>query len=203
MNSYGTFRQVATRLVAGEAPKAIPVPTKRKRTLAEFTAKTGIRTMQSDGTLYVEPANKGVNAYDALAYDHVPQGIARPVPVGKQPEKPTFRVIGQHPSTIAECMAAVNRLTPAAKPSRISNKESLLTERPAIDPRAGVKVRRVTAFQGFEYIDKSDAARREYLEANSLDNVLLPTAANDLCPKCGMTVSCKCDKFDRHGRKLV
>ncbi len=41
--------------------------------------------------------------------------------------------------------------------------------------------------------------RRRYLEANSLDNILLPTAANDLCPKCGLTVSCKCDKY-RNGR---
>lgn len=44
---------------------------------------------------------------------------------------------------------------------------------------------------------------RAWLVANSLDNVLLPTAANDLCPRCGLTVSCKCDKFDRRGHKLA
>lgn len=42
--------------------------------------------------------------------------------------------------------------------------------------------------------------RRSWLAANSLDNVLLPTAANHLCFKCGMTVNCRCDKFTGTGR---
>lgn len=45
--------------------------------------------------------------------------------------------------------------------------------------------------------------RQDWLQANSIDNVLLPTAANYLCPKCGHTVNCKCDTYDRQGRKIT
>ncbi len=41
-----------------------------------------------------------------------------------------------------------------------------------------------------------------YLQANSHNNILLPTAANYLCPKCGMTLGCRCHLFDKFGRKL-
>ncbi len=45
--------------------------------------------------------------------------------------------------------------------------------------------------------------RTQWLRDNSIDNILLPTAANYLCPKCGLTRSCKCESFDSHGRAIA
>ena len=73
---------------------------------------------------------------------------------------------------------------------RVPNRETLISERKASVPE--VKTRSVQEYNGYVYTPKYN--HREYLEANSLDQLLLPTGANDLCPKCGLITSCQCDK---------
>lgn len=43
---------------------------------------------------------------------------------------------------------------------------------------------------------------REHYLARCYGNVLLPTGANDLCPKCGLTRSCRCGEF-KNGRRIL
>ncbi len=41
-----------------------------------------------------------------------------------------------------------------------------------------------------------------HYRARCINNVLLPTGANALCPRCGMTRSCRCEEFTRKGRRI-
>jgi predicted RNA-binding Zn-ribbon protein involved in translation (DUF1610 family) len=46
-------------------------------------------------------------------------------------------------------------------------------------------------------------AKLAYLQANSHNNILLPAAADMLCPKCGMTLGCRCHMFDSRGVRIL
>lgn len=97
----------------------------------------------------------------------------------------------------------------SASPCTGTRKESVLSERPAYinpDTHAGAKVCHPYNRMAVEHVLAGGVHPTynysAYLEANSIDHILLPTAANDLCFKCGLTVHCQCHKFDRHGRKV-
>ena len=164
---------------------------KRKRTLREFTAIHGIKTMLSDGTLYNTPGSKGIKSYDALAYDKVSSSPTLNVPVGYNKPAMPATVVARYIVPLAQAMTRPVVPTPASK--HVHNTDGLINTKP-VDLHDKVKVTRSQVYDGWAYRDDSTRAKRAYLESHSLDNILLPTAANDLCFRCGLTVSCKCDK---------
>ncbi len=103
------------------------------------------------------------------------------------------------------------------RPSTGGLTETLLAERYSTlegsgptKPTSGELVRKYYAesFQQTELVRKVDtmyrpSTRLAYLQANSIDNILLPAAADMLCPKCGMTLGCRCHMFDSRGVRIL
>ena len=84
---------------------------------------------------------------------------------------------------------------------------TLLYERYEKDPHAKIRVSNPYNESAVRHVLAGGTHplvnRRAYLEENSMDNVLLPTAANELCFKCGLTINCICHKPIRGKAKPI